>query len=69
MQKLKQKQQEEELLASFRAMDEKTKSVILSFARDQASRHPAKSHGLSVILGGRNNGVYALIPKSVPRKI
>lgn len=64
-----QKQQEEELLKAFRAMDEKTKSVILSFARDQATRHPAKVCSLSVILGGRHKDSGNLISKPVPRKI
>lgn len=37
-------QVERELIKAFRTMDEHTGHVILSFAQDQATRHPRKEH-------------------------
>jgi hypothetical protein len=48
-----EKQREQELLASFRNVDDKTQMMILAFTKGQAEKQIPKRPHLRVILGGR----------------
>lgn len=69
MQKLRQKQQEDELLRTFRAIDESTKAVILRFAQGQAKKAAAKEPKLTVILGGKSFALNSSTPQAIAHKI